>query len=340
MKNVYLYELKRCLLPFIVINTILVFIIYIIVCGFKTYEVNHIIDIPGFLLPLIIVFYIIYSFSFSKKINTAEFIYLLPVSKRKIFLGKYLFVLSELILTFILTISFSYLFILFNEIEINDASQKIAIDNSKSILLLYFLIQFIFSFAFLNVVLFFYFKATSYLDGIIYMSMALILPMLFVHTFSSIIFNFYKFSDQTIFFLNQPSFVFVVLDPVKLAYQTFNDIYIYNLVFYILYFVVSIVLLLLMIFKSKKLYGDNIERVDNSVFGYNLFIPFIALMISLDIALNSTVITFLIFFLVILMILGQYILFVIKNKRFLITKRDVLEIAITTLSGLIILLIF
>ena len=180
MKNVYLYELKRCLFPFIVINIILIFINYFLICEFKLFEASQITDISGFLIPLIIIFYIIYSFSFNKKIDTAEFVYSLPVSKRQLFLGKYLFVLSEIILTFVLTIIFSLLFVVFNEIGLNIRGEKVILYDSRGTLLSYFLIQIIFSFAFYNLILFFYFKATSYLDGIVYVAIASILPMLFV----------------------------------------------------------------------------------------------------------------------------------------------------------------
>ena len=115
----------------------------------------------------------------------------------------------------------------------------------------------------------------------------------------------------------------------------FDRYSLHDSIFYIsvLYIIVTIVLMLVTIFKINDNTSERIGKIDDDIFGYNAFIPFTVVGIALrTFRFNSM---FLPFLAVIAALL--YILFCIKNKGLVIPKKDRIIVLATSLIYLLIL---
>ena len=338
MKNVYLNEFKRSILPFIILNVISIFALSFIVWGFNTTVASQIVTISGFMLTVIILFYIVFSFSYNKKIKTADYYYSLPISKRKLFLGKYLFVLTEIVATIFIFTIFIYIFVLLGKSGLNYSGRKTDVDSMQYVYLIKdLLMQLLFSIIFFNFVLYFYYNSNSYFDGFVYIMIAMFLPWIIACDISLIIDKSGSFKYANSYSNNLFVSILPIYDAQKFIHMEIDKYYTFNIILYSVYFIISIILFILLFINTKNSYAENVERIDNKLFGYISFIPLIALSIALSLAITTPDSYFFVSFGFIFSIIGQYILFMMKNKSFKISKKEIIELSATSLLCLIIL---
>lgn len=334
MLKIFLNELKRTLLPSIIVNAIGLIHLVLYIWLSQSISMSIVSNIFGMIFTIIILFYIIYTFSYNKKKNEVDYYYSLPVNKKDVFLGKYLFVLTEIFITFIvfLIVSLIMILILFSGVVGNVTNIPIFEYNFGKLILVYF-VQFITAIAFFNICLLFYYKGNSVFDGIMYMLFQSAVLFLL-----ELIYDLLPIERQipmlnTLFVIN--SSPALVLEIGRLS--------LFDIIFYISYIIMAILALVYLVFKVNNRYGDDVEKVDDDIIGYNSFVPTGILLFSVLVGLlNVRFIKSSVYFsvpLIVVMIVGNYILFIIKNKGFVIKKKDVLNIIITSVISIAIIVL-
>ena len=97
MKKVLKSEFKKNWLPFLVANIIGALILEFIVWSFANTYPETYTFFSGIILSGLIIFYLICSFSYTKRKSELDFYYSISVTKKELFLGKYLFVVLEIL---------------------------------------------------------------------------------------------------------------------------------------------------------------------------------------------------------------------------------------------------
>jgi len=320
MINVLKNEFKRNLLPFIIVNTICLLILGIFMWLSGRLSAYNTLDFVSAILTITTIFYLFYNFSYNKYKSQIDFYYS-AINKKDLLLGKYIFSIIEIAITNIIFILFPFILLLLMSKGIygidHEPYEVSDFDNFFSSSL----IQMLFSFALFNMFLFFYHRANTIVDGIVYIFFGLMIPYIIQGIFVKL---FYLFGGAT----NPRDMIFLISNSKKIVI----DGYIFDIIMYIIYVLAGIALVIYMILKSKDNYGENVGHVDNKIVGYRLFVPFLYIGSSITLGINLFGNFYIagIISVIIIYAIGQYIFYIIKNRSFILPKKDIQSLIITT----------
>lgn len=326
MRSVLKSELKKNWLPFLVANIIGLLILEFLVWSSSKMYAETVTLLSGGVVSCLIIFYLICSFSYTKKRNELDFYYSISITKKELFLGKYLFVIFEIIASIIVLTIFSFIFECLSSMGFN--SEMVQWEIRKPDLVIYInLLQIIISIAAFNWLLFVYHKANTIIDGLFYLFFIIALPYMMFESFK----HFFSFN----FYIRNYYRGYQLLIPIlETAYLITYPKDIMNIILYSLFVAISFAFLAIMIIKSKDKYAEKYGKTDNDVFGYRLFIPIMAITIAINLC-SGNQLSFNIPVVLFVAIL-QYVGFMIKNRKFIIPKAEIINIACTTGVSLII----
>ncbi len=330
MLRIFQDEFRKNIFLFIIANIIgIIFVSILFFFNYSKPDSEMVLDCFSPIFSMILLLYLFRNFSFNKSVKKSDFYYSIPISRKKLFISKYLFSLIEISLSFLLLLATLYLDIYFESHAILFYYKNYVFHDYDALVVKFIEIYFssIICFSF---VLTFYFKASSKLDGFIYVVFAIAAPFLFNNVFEyiSMIFNtwFYEY-DPYLLYLTRYS---ILREIIRFDIYSLHDS-----IFYIsvLYIIVTIGLMLVTIFKINDNMSERIGKIDDDIFGYNAFIPFTVIGIELrTMRFNSMLLPFLAVIVALL-----YILFCIKNKGLVIPKKDRIRVLVTSLIYLLIL---
>ncbi len=327
MKSVLMSEYKKNKLPFIIINIIALLIISFYIFMSNNLNIKGLLKFNAYIFSIISLIYIFLNFSYNKKKDEADFYYSINITRKKLFISKYVFTILEISLSFLIYFIITNLLIWLYSLGINFFESK-NVDGDSFKYLLGVLLQYIFTISFFNWILFFYMKAFNVIDGIIYSIVAGFIPHLFELSLSNLL-----------WFFNIPTPIEgVLLSPSYYSIEyLYNGISGYGTFLLIFFLILSFVLIGLMYYLQDKKSAENIGHIDNDVLGYRFLIPFCVLSATFYFTYYETVQYGLL--LIGTFAILEYIGFVIKNRSFIIHKYDLLNISITSLVSLIIVLL-
>ncbi|MDE5856203.1 MAG: ABC-2 transporter permease [Anaeroplasmataceae bacterium] len=280
MKKVFIFEIKKLLIPLAIYLGIMSIIGFTIML--TTYSVNwtNFTLLYG-LFGLFLIIGVIYMvFSYNKKRISADMTYSLPVTKRGLFIGKYLAsiasVLSMMIIYMLICL------IIFALAKMNGLFNKYMFNQEVGRQLGNFvlgsLIQMAISIPMFNFLLLFYYKANTVLDGIAFVVIGLgLLQMVML-----IILNLAEVSEVPVFpfliYVNVP--VFFLETPYYNSLNFGNRMVAFKSVFSI-YVILGTLLLIYLIWLSKKDCSIRTQSICNGIFGYKVFLPLLGVLIPI-----------------------------------------------------------
>lgn len=339
MRKLLEYFLKKRLQIILIVSVILMIIVYL-VCRDPSYvRIAHILDAQGkvyqsveratnlpfgWLAAFSIVLSVIITvseFSFKMKKISVDQMYSMPIKREKLYITKYLVGLIEIVIP--LTASFLLMVTM--------------ILTSNHVFKVEYFIPYFLGLIFLTSVVyttlvFIFTRANSVVDGIILIglySMALPFLLLLIKLNT----NWLTGIDVSSFSIFSPVIYFnTFMDNVicgDFLGDTRTKEFIWSLVVGI---IISVIMAVLFFILLKKQKAEDAEQITDSAFGYNLMIPlytFSGFVVSLE-AIG---------FSVSLVVIGTYIGYVIKNRSFKPTKKDLIAALISLVAAIIFVII-
>ena len=279
MKKVFLFEIKKLIVPlsvYLAIMSILGFTIMLM----STVDWTSFATLYGFCLLFMMVIVIYLVFSYNKKRISADMTYALPVTKKQLFLGKYFACLAAMfsmaILYFLICLimmglakangcfEFSLRFYTFSSQMRNFALGSLL--HLVTIIPLF------------NFLLLFYYKANTVLDGIVFVGFGALLLLLVTQFFINLTDHSYMFFSIELF----------ISAPERFMATNYNgyyaDEYVFFLVIFIIYVVLGYLILLYLWWFTKKDCSIRTQAINDEIFGYKVFLPMAAALLPLVLA--------------------------------------------------------
>ncbi|MDE6660245.1 MAG: ABC-2 transporter permease, partial [Anaeroplasmataceae bacterium] len=255
------------------------------ILNFYSLSWNNFSSLFGFFM-LFLMFGIIYIvFSYNKKRISADMTYSLPVTKRDLFVGKYLASLASLAVMAIL-----YLFvclILFGLANMNGLFDKgpstLYVGDELGYFVLGWLIHISITIPLFNFLLLFYYKANTVLDGIVFVGIGLALVFLITQVVIELVeSNISMFPPEI--YVSAP---YQLIGEVEYYYANYR----YDQKVYFSIFITLVVLGYLisgyLFWFSEKDCSVRTQGLSNGIFGYRVFLPLTAGLIPIAICISE-----------------------------------------------------
>ncbi|MDE6048003.1 MAG: hypothetical protein K2F56_05175 [Anaeroplasmataceae bacterium] len=285
MKKVFIFEIKKLLIPLAIYLIIMSILGCTILVFDYTVAWTHFTSLYGLFLLFLIIGIIYKTFTYNKKRISADMTYSLPVTKRELFVGKYLAALASLVVMAVIFILVCL--IIFTLAYISRAlDYSTTYGQSMDVQLEYFLlgalIQIAITIPMFNFILLFYYKANTILDGIVYVGLGLAIVFLV----SQIIIDnadsgFSMF--PLLIYVEAPKYFFE--DPF-LHQPRIDNVSLFTTIF-IIYAILGYLISIYLIWFSKKDCSIRTQGLSNGIFGYRVFLPLTAGLIPILIVINS-----------------------------------------------------
>lgn len=328
------YNYKRMFMPFVFLTIIgIVFYALPIFLNSSGYNggsyLGGVSNITTLLVYLIIVaiFIPVYEFAPLKNSRGADLYYSLPLNKKRLYLQFYLKGLIEIVLSYIIVfllgligvaikgypVEFIYYIPLFFSLLLGAA-------------LYYTFNAFIFS------------KANRTIDGIIFIIIYLVIPImiyLFVLHFAFVVFK----TDFAYYLIDavmpiSPLYIFGDYFTILIEKRTVSDQFNTAFVFALIWALVSIASGLLMILYTKTNKPEKVQSKSDSWFGYKVFIPML-LYTSISTTMDLRYSSGFSFILTFIFMVIAYIGYVIYERKFKISVMSLIVLGSTTLLGIL-----
>lgn len=281
MKKVFIFEIKKLLVPL----AIYIGIMAILGCTIMLVSFNlsweSFSTLFGWFMVFLMLGLIFMVFSYNKKRISADMTYSLPVTKRELFIGKYLASLVVLIVMAFLYMVICLIIIglanMNGLFEYSIKEQDLATQIVNFILGCF--IQIAVTIPFFNFILLFYYKANTVLDGIIF----IVIGMGLVFLVSQVII---KLSDSNglafslMMYLDGPKYF------LKVPYYN-NSQSDLSTTLFILHAISGYLISIYLIWYSKKDCSIRTQSICNGIFGYRVFLPLIAGLIPILIVISN-----------------------------------------------------
>ncbi len=328
------YNYKRMFMPFVFLTIIgTVFYALPIFLNSSGYSggsyLNGVSNITTLLVYLIIVaiFIPVYEFAPLKNSRGADLYYSLPLDKKRLYLQFYLKGLIEIVSSYIVVFFLGLLGVVIK---------------GYPILFIYYIP--LFFLLLLGTALYYTFnvfifsKANRTIDGIIFIIMYLIIPImiyLFVSHFAFVVFkiNFEYYLIDALMPISPlyiPGNYFNALIEKRGVSDQFNTAFVFTLIWAL----ISIAFGLLMILYTKTNKPENVQSKSNSWFGYKVFIPLL-LYISISTTMDLEYLLGYSFVLTFIFMVTAYIGYVIYERKFKISLNSLIVLGSTTFLGIL-----
>lgn len=310
MKKTFIFEMKRLFLPaciYLGFMTILGALYLFSFAYLPRYCYTNLFSVFMFILILGLV---ILSFSYNKKRISADMTYSLPVTKRQLLFGKYL-----ANLTYIVGLGLVYFIIVLillamtkNKVDL----QKMTIEN---IIAGCFILMGL-AIPLYNFMLLFYYKANTTFDGIVFMILGTVIPLLFVISIKFLI------SEDTV----GSSPVDFYFSIVEIAFERMT---VCNKTLLIVYSVLGTLLSGYFYWFSKKDCSIRTNEKSDGIFGYKVLLPLLDCAIVVFILVICGVTEFRIeyFFLI---TLGMFLFYGIYHRSPKFSKNSYITFGVIT----------
>ena len=335
------YFLKKRLQLITIVSAILVIIVFIICYDNKyvydkvmydqttgiEYYVTTAINLPfdslRFLVIILAIIIPILEFSFKMKKISIDQMYSLPIKREKLYITKYLVGLIEIIIPITISFLFMVLLIICKE------------NLFKTILFIpYYFGLIILTTIIYTLVVFIFTRCNTVTDGVVLIGLySLVFLSLFTAiktrinwTFLQYISSFSIFSPLKTFDDYMRSFICNKNPSEWIVYK-----FMWSLIIEIILFVIMTVLFFVLLKKQK---AEDAEQISNSYFGYNLMIQ-LYLFSILTMWMTSTLETFA----VVLIFIGPYVGYIIKNRSFKPKKMDFILTGVSVVCSILFVLI-
>lgn len=281
MKKIFIFEIKKLLVPLSIYFGIMT------ILGTTIMLVSNYLSWTSFMIlfgvyMLVLVFGVIFlTFSYNKKRISADMTYSLPVTKRELFIGKYLAAI-----TIVTVMAIGYLLVCLIVMALAKAYGKFdnylkyqSFNEQLGCFTLSCLIQMSITIPLLNFILLFYYKANTILDGITFIGFGLALVFLIAQTILNIaeeyadVFLLSLYVKTPSLFLNTP---YAYQDKVASIFYP---------IFYT-YIVLGYLILIYLFWFSKKDCSIRTQGICNGIFGYKVFLPLFGVLIPILIVSN------------------------------------------------------
>lgn len=281
MKKVFMFEIKKLLIPLAIYLGIMTIIGFTVLTTANSINWLSLTLLYGFFGLFLMIGVIYLVFSYNKKRISADMTYSLPVTKRDLFIGKYLASIASILgMMFIYMLLCLIIFALANAnglfnryTEIQDVGEQLGN------FVLGCLIQMAITIPLFNFLLVFYYKANTVLDGIVFVVIGFgvlqmgMLTILNLANVSTPIFPLTIYVNAPVYFLKVPhvSYTPFYFRSERIAFNSVFSIYV----------ILGTLLLIYLIWFSKKDCSIRTQGVCNGIFGYKVFLPMIGILLPI-----------------------------------------------------------
>ena len=257
MKSYLLYLLKKRI-PVVITYSVILFVIYL---SFSVVNIKDMILVAAISLCGLCVITPIIEFSFKMNKLSAHQAYSFPISRRNLYLTRYIIGFIELIIPFI---AISFPFMIINEAMVDGGQHAILVIFEliipASVLYSYFV--------------FFFTRANSMLDGVVILLLSIASPM-------AILFLVCKVTEPF-----NPT-LFETYDSLSIAGTPFSMVLAYvrnisgfdrliSICMVIFYYVLGVASIVFFVLSSKQFSNDDVGHTTESWFGYRTLLPILA----------------------------------------------------------------
>ena len=335
MRKLYFYYLKKRLFPILIALALLLIFGFFYSQDFRVVERNWQDEFyygGTYLTPLLVIglimvpILVLVEFSFKMRKNSLDLFYSLPISRRKLFLTKYLLGISEIFVLY----STIYLFFAIRFVMQTAKVDALPFDNVY--LIPYYFISlglFILLFGFLA---FFYTRANNVVDGILGLVLASTVLMALVHTAQTITFAFKPATDwinnkellASYFTEFSPSVVLSTYFTKLIQHENKKELI--KVAPLVIMIVINALATFALLFFNPKLKAENAQELSRDLLTYRIFLPVI---ISCLLALGGDSIL-----VDVIIIIFGYVAYIIFNRHFKLSRFDWLAFGIAVVVGL------
>lgn len=275
MKKVFIFEIKKLLIPLAIYLGIMSIIGFTIMLTANSTYWTSFSFLYGFFSLFLMIGVIYLVFSYNKKRISADMTYSLPVTKRGLFVGKYLASIASILsMMFIYMLLCLIIFALARTHNLHYYNQQFREELGNFVLGCF--IHMAVTIPLFNFLLLFYYKANTVLDGIAFVLIGFGLLQIVM----LIILNLAEVSGVPVFplliYINVP--VYFLKTPYSLYYG--NRIVAFKSVFSV-YVILGTLLLIYLIWFSKKDCSIRTQGICNGIFGYKVFLPLLGVLIPI-----------------------------------------------------------
>ena len=342
MRKVFMYDLKKLIIPYSIYLGIMSIICFSFMLSAERETYSSFIGMISAFMLLLIFGTILYGFMYNKRKISADMYYSLPVTKRQLFLGKYLASLVG-----ILVLSILYIGICFIVFGIAVGLKKMSfellpLEEQAMRLLISSVLRLVFSIPLFNFCLLFFYKANSLIDGIIYVSLGCAIVYLIVEIFSCFILDFSYFPSLPIFVFTHG------IDQILYGsyFSVSEEVITFYTMIYILYALLGYGLIAYLLWWVKKDSAIRTQEISHQIFGYKVFLPMTAICIMLFSFIDEKMmdgmnsVNGIVYFIqFILITIGLFIVYCIYHRYLMFNKMSYLTFGIVTGINLILLIL-
>jgi hypothetical protein len=279
-------------------------------------------------LVIVAIFIPIYEFAPLKSIRGADLYYSLPLDKKRLYLQFYLKGLIEIISSYIVVYILGFLGIVVKGYQL---------DLIYYIPLFFLLLVGVSLYYTFNV--FIFSKANKTIDGIIFIILYMILPLLLYLLYAKISLELFK-ADVSFMSLDAVMPTGMISFPgdffaLLIEKRSYNNYFDSSWGFIVMWYVISIGVGALMLFYPKAHKPEKVQSKSDSWFGYRVLIPLFLFTMTVTLTeLSDYIGVYLI--LVFSFLLIAYIGYVIYERKFKISIKSLLVLLTTTLLGILV----
>lgn len=320
MSKVFKFEFSRTIWLYTIYTFLCLVFVFFLIWGSWNPSATYYTTCFGYGILGFCIVIIFYNFSYNKKKITTDLYYSMPVTKKELFLGKYIYSILSITAFSILCLIFSYIFIGLMAAGLNfDGSSYILSNGELFNVFKIFAVKYFFTVCFFNVCLFIYYRANTIMDGIIYLVIIMLIPKLFMDCLNMIVDNqllsTYKYNSISYLLpsmiINWSEFIIKANVEHYAYYATF--------VFIISFLCLSTILYLVNYCKND--FAERVEETENKIFGYSVLVPLILCLLMLLCAISFSAKGIAVLILVLITI-TSYLLFSIFERKILINKKN------------------
>ncbi|MDE6408266.1 MAG: ABC-2 transporter permease [Anaeroplasmataceae bacterium] len=288
MKKVFIFEIKRLLIPLAVYLGIMIILGFAIMLTWYDLDWRNFTTLFGLFMLFLIVGIIYIVFSYNKKRISADMTYSLPVTKRELFIGKYLASLAALAV-----MAFLYLLICYIIIGLADLSGLFEFSESYQSVgeqignfTVGWLIHLVITIPLFNFLLLFYYKANTILDGIVFVLLGLFIVFLMGQIFIElthsyiVVFPLIMYVEAPKYFLPGPYFG-------QIHNGLYGEEFTLFVTLFLIYTILGYLIIIYLIWFSKKDCSIRTQGICNGIFGYRVFLPLLGALIPIASVLGS-----------------------------------------------------
>ncbi len=318
MKKVFIYEIKRLLIPMIFYMAIMAIIEFTVILSSYSIKIKTLSLWYCSFLMILVLGIIVISFSYNKKRISADMTYALPATKNELFQGKYLASITAMFGTAI-----AYLLINLILFGFANLAGKIEIDYTIEHELRYFMATVgIYGLSLLplyHFFLLFYYKANSILDGLVFSGFGMGIYFLIAY-FLCEMSKIYAPQFLLSVFANAPFCLF------EERVLTFN-------VYYIISLILGYLILIYLLWFARRDCSIRTQDLSNGIFGYKVFIPILGILTPIATHSNNDLSLNIIGF--ILITIGLFLVYCIYHRSIKFNKTSYISFGILVAYNLI-----